>query len=274
MTADEFLTSIEELLAPANTGARSVTVCGDRMHAYEVLLDAPADAYRIALALDGDKPAANGRGFAGPAVELTLIVSVVRPMGLTKQPAKGVYKETAGGGVSLIQRADKVRRMLTAARWYSEPGVKRADIDPEGLRYEGTRIIHLEQDGDDGGFRPVAEQTWKVWIVLTEAAASEYIDLLPDGWTVANKNANVTLTATLYTDRFDSFTFEQTLPGITITLAPPSDASAKVLTIQNTGSAPFTLGPEGSSGGLDVGADTEPFSIIWDGGTGTWILNP
>lgn len=91
---------------------------------------------------------------------------------------------------------------------------------------------------------------------------------LPTG-DVPDQPQDITLSAALYADRLDDFTFAQTTPGITITLAPPTDGSRKVITVANTGSTFFTLGPGGMSGGITV-ATGPPQTLHWDALLGAW----
>jgi len=272
MAPDIFLKSLEELLTPAvEAGGGKVQICGDRMHAYEVLLDAPATAYRVAVSLDGDKPPGRHAGVeSGPVVELSVIVAVMRPGGLTVKPAKGIYKETAGGGVSLLQRGGTVRRTLAGARWFLEPGLSHPDVDPAGLRYEGASIKHPEPaDETEAGFRPVVEFSYKIWIALDPPADDEHTDLYPEADTVAevykvpDKPCEWTLAATRWADDAEEITFLQTTEDVTINLQGPTDDSAKVITIRHSGTAAFMLGslniPPGFTG-----------QIVWDSGNNAW----
>lgn len=272
MTFDDFLKSLSDVLSPEMTGARGeVNLCADRMHAYQVLLDSPANSYRIALNLEKSQPAPGKTVQAGNAELVTVMVHVLRPMGLTAKAQQGLHSTTAGGGLSLLHRADKVRRLLAGARWFLEPGIWHPEVDPTGLRWGGQRIIHLER-GDDGAdaFIGVVEQTWEIWITLDPPAAEEVQEVyIGSPWDVPNQRQDRTLTASLYTNRTDGLSFAQTTAGITLTLEAPTDGSRKAMTFSNTGSATLKLWPAGMTDGVAIAPGTSGL-YHWDAATLSW----
>ncbi len=273
MKLDDFLKSVGDVLSRERTGARAeVCLCADRMHAYQVLVDAPANAYRIAVSLDKSGPPGQNAGVpnGGTAEKLTLLVAVLRPMGMTVRSQAGVYDTTAGGGISLLARADKVRRLLAGARWYLEPGILHPDVDRAGLRWQGHRVIHLEKEDGQDAFLGVVEQTWEVWVTLDEPAADERQEVyIGSPWDVPDQRADRTLLARHYTDRTEELDFAQTTADVTLTLEAPTDGSRKVMALGNTGTAAVKLWPAGTTDGVTIGPGVSGL-YHWDAGTGSW----
>lgn len=87
---------------------------------------------------------------------------------------------------------------------------------------------------------------------------------------VQNTAADLTLPAAAFTDAFDTFYFAQRTTGKTITLEAPTDGSRKVVTVWNYGAAPFTLAPQGMTGGLTIAALSGPTLLHWDASTASW----
>ncbi len=170
MTPDLLLQSIEEILKAKveGTGGK-VLICSDRMHGYELLLDAPGKAYRVAVSLGSMKAAGKetSQVWGGPVQDVEITMTVIRPAGLTVQPGHAVYKPTASGGLSLLQRAEQPRRLLAGARWKdAATGLPRPDVDPDGVRFADARILHLESKDPGNGFLPCAELTFHLRITL------------------------------------------------------------------------------------------------------------
>lgn len=86
--------------------------------------------------------------------------------------------------------------------------------------------------------------------------------------------ADTTLDAADYVDVLADFTFQQETDGITITLAAPTDGSRKVITVRNTGSAAFTLGPLGLPGGYAVPAQSGDLTLHWEVTLAAWAAGP
>jgi hypothetical protein len=273
VTPDLLLQSLEDLLTvPLKANGGAVNICGDRMHAYEVLLDAPANAYRAAVSLGGMKPAGQAAAHVwdGTVVSVEITIAVLRAAGLTLKPGKAVYQETAGGGVSLLQRGEQVRRLIVGARWCKDAaGTPRDDVDPAGCRFDGAKVLHLEKSDPDGGFLPVCELTFFLFIALPPVEDADLQTWTEgDPWTLTDQWESATLTAGSYTDRTDTLTFAQTTANKIITLEKPSDNSAKILTISHAGEVAFTLNPgtlviePGSTQRIQWSADAAEWQLL------------